>query len=58
MSNPKRDLKRGRVLVAFNCDHGLSRDVDEVGKLLLCHRSDGAELPYRVAETRAHAAIR
>lgn len=58
MGDPKRDLKRGRVLVPFNRDHGLSRDEDEIGELLLCHRADGAQLSYRVAQAGAHAAIR
>jgi len=56
--DPESDFQRGGVLVAFNGYDGLARDGDEVGKFLLCHRADGAELSYGVAKARAHAAIR
>jgi hypothetical protein len=57
MGDPKRDFKRGRVLVAFNSKDSLARDEDEIGKLLLCHRARGAKLSYGVAKAGAHAAI-
>jgi hypothetical protein len=58
VGDPESDFERGGVLVAFNGYDGLARDGDEVGKFLLCHRADRAELSYCVAKARAHAAIR
>ena len=52
------DLKRGRVLVAFNRNHSLARDKDEVSKppVVSC-RPPAAELSYGIAKAGAHAAI-
>ena len=58
MGDSEGDFKRWGVLVAFNRNHSLARNEDEVGKLLLCHRARGAELSYGVAKAGTHAAIR
>ena len=49
MRDPKRNLKRGRILVAFNRNNSLARNEDKIGKLLLRHRPGSPKLSYGVA---------
>ena len=58
VSNAEGDLERGGVLVAFDGDDGLARDVDEVGEGLLRHGAGGAEFANGVADGGCHALIR
>ena len=58
ISNAEGDFKRGGVLVAFDGDDGLARDVNEVGEGLLRHGTGGAKFADGVADGGCHALIR